>query len=442
MSPERRPSTRPRLLWADDAGQVYDHPQLLAAGWDGQALRPLEARGGMPAPDGLQLAYLPGRCPVGLDPRTGHAVELCEVRLHGRALRPHAVAGVPPPGHVRHLLPAAEAGRGAPPLPLRAYTAVGFHRGGVLCALSRLDPHTHWDPARFRLPDWGARLTRFRTRFPRNRVVAQLARCVTEYGCCTASNLFLGAYEAGLPTAPRCNARCRGCISESDGPVPSPQVRLDAAPPLAHIVEVAVHHLSHARPAMVSFGQGCEGEPLTEAARIVEALRAIRRRTSRGTLHMNTNGSRPEAVEALAQAGLQSVRVSLASARPRAFRAYHRGDFSLAEVEEFATRAAARGLWVAFNLLSLPGHTDRPEELEALVGLLERSGAHMLQVRNLDLDPRPGGPWPPRAGGAPLGMRAFLRALTRRRPGLELGCFNRFREEWPGQFVDRPGGLR
>ncbi len=436
MSPERRPRTGPRLLWADEAGRVYDHPELLAAGWDGRSHRPLEAREGMPAPDGLQLAFLPGRRPVGIDPASGRAVVLEDLRVEGRRVRPRAVAAVPPPGHVRHLLPAAEAGARAAALPLRAYTAVGLLRGAIYPALARLDPHTHWDPGRFRRTDWEARLLGLRARFPRNRVVAQLERCVREYGCCTASNLFLGSYEAGLPTAPRCNARCLGCISEPRGAVPSPQVRLRRAPSVADIVEVALHHLTRARPAMVSFGQGCEGEPLSEAERIAEAIRAIRRRTRRGTVHMNTNGSRPQALEALAAAGLQSVRISLASARPEAFLAYHRGDYGLAEVEESATRAAARGLRVAFNLLSLPGHTDSHEELEALVGLLARSGAHMVQVRNLDLDPRPGGRWPPPLASAPLGMRAFLRALRARRPGLELGCFNRFREEWaPGRPV-------
>ena len=74
-------------------------------------------------------------------------------------------------------------------------------------------------------------------------------------------------------------------------------------------------HLQRAKRAIVSFGQGCEGEPLLQAETIAQAIRLIRSHTDRGTINLNSNASLPEAVERLISAGLDSIRVSLNSAR-------------------------------------------------------------------------------------------------------------------------------
>ena len=47
---------------------------------------------------------------------------------------------------------------------------------------------------------------------------------------------------------------------------------------------------------MVSFGQGCEGEPLLRWKEIERAIRLVRARTRRGSIHANTNGSLPVAL--------------------------------------------------------------------------------------------------------------------------------------------------
>lgn len=443
-SPEHTPprrrgrDRRPRLLLADDAGRIYDHPSLLLAGqsWD-RTLPPAGRRDTMPLPAGTELAYLPGRRPVGLDPDSGQQVCVERFAVDGHEFQPLAVAALPPPGHLRHLLPAARIDPAAPALPLRSYCAIGIVGDGLRLAASRIDPRTHWDPERFATAALEAGLAAMRQRFPHNRVLRQLVHCARDYGCCTASNVFLGAFEGALPVAPRCNARCLGCISAQAGPAPSPQQRLAAPPPVADIVELGAHHLARARSPMVSFGQGCEGEPLTQAESIAAAIRGIRRRTDRGAVHMNTNGSRPEMLDALADAGLGSVRVSLVSARPDLFAAYHRAAFDLETVERFITRAVERGLFVALNLLLVPGLTDRPAEIDALVALLGRSGAHMVQLRNLDLDPQRLFAALAPAAGEPVGMRALVRQLRRRVPGLELGSFNRLPGD-RGPGFDRP----
>ncbi|HEY6100282.1 MAG TPA: radical SAM protein, partial [Anaeromyxobacter sp.] len=118
---------RPRLLFADDRGVVYDHPVLLAAARSGDDLVAPRERP-VPLPDGAVLTFLPGRRPVGMDPSDGSLVVLGEVRVGRRRIVPHAVGATLPPGFTRTLLPAAArpalATVGTTPiLPQWAYTA-------------------------------------------------------------------------------------------------------------------------------------------------------------------------------------------------------------------------------------------------------------------------------------------------------------------------------
>ena len=95
-----------RLLFADERGVVYDHPELLAtARSGGDVIRPP----GRPRllPPGGTLGVLPGRRPVGIDPATGAPVELGEAKVGRRKFRPVAVGATLPPGWTRTLLPAA-----------------------------------------------------------------------------------------------------------------------------------------------------------------------------------------------------------------------------------------------------------------------------------------------------------------------------------------------
>ena len=88
-------------------------------------------------------------------------------------------------------------------------------------------------------------------------------------------------------------------------------------------VVVAVEHLETARGrVLVSFGQGCEGEPLLRWRDVAKAIRLARARTDRGSINVNTNGSRPDALAALFDAGLDACRVSLNSASPDLYAAY------------------------------------------------------------------------------------------------------------------------
>ena len=97
---------RTRLLFADERGRVFDHPELLAAVRSGDDLAAPPERP-VPLPEGATLTMLPGRRPVGIDPATGAVVVLREVKVGRRRLVPHAVGATLPPGYTRTFLPAA-----------------------------------------------------------------------------------------------------------------------------------------------------------------------------------------------------------------------------------------------------------------------------------------------------------------------------------------------
>src|SRR5207248_690202 len=115
----------PKLLFADEAGRVFEHPELLALVRDGAGTA-LPGDPPVALPPHAQLATLPGRRPIGLCPRTGETVEVREVQLGKRAVRATAVAAVLPPGWTRLAVPAYRTSAIAPVLPQWAYTAAAW----------------------------------------------------------------------------------------------------------------------------------------------------------------------------------------------------------------------------------------------------------------------------------------------------------------------------
>jgi pyruvate-formate lyase-activating enzyme len=184
---------------------------------------------------------------------------------------------------------------------------------------------------------------------------------------------------------------------------------------------------------MVSFGQGCEGEPLVRWRELERAIRLVRAGTSRGSIHANTNGSLPGPLRRLVAAGLDSVRISLNSASPDLYAAYYRPrGYRLADVVRGIRAARQAGAYVALNLLTFPGVTDREEEGERLCRLVAATGVDQVQTRPLAIDPdvymelaRGRG-----GGGRAIGIRALVAALRAARPGLVVGNFSRARPEW------------
>jgi wyosine [tRNA(Phe)-imidazoG37] synthetase (radical SAM superfamily) len=419
---------RPRLLLADEQGRVFDHPELLAATVLDDQSSPLSHW--IPLPEGTSLQALPGWLPLGIDPRSGSRVLVDRVNLAGRTLRPRAVGAVLPPGYTRAALPAGRRSVIAPTLPQWAYTAAAFGRDGFQVAAVRTDRREHWNPKRFSTTDLPARVEGLQQELPGNRVLDQLATCALRYRCFTAQNIFYGRDEGALPASTACNARCVGCISEqpASGSKASHE-RQKTAPLWQELATVGARHLSCARGrVMVSFGQGCEGEPLTRASELVLAIKAMRRTTPRGSININTNGSLPDALDALAQAGLDAARVSLNSAHAELYAVYYQPQgYGLEAVEAALGRARRRGLYLALNLLTFPGVTDREGEVDLLCELIRRHRVDQLQTRPLAIDPttyvelaRDRG-----AGGRMLGLREMLRRVRRAAPWVRIGNFSR-----------------
>jgi uncharacterized Fe-S cluster-containing radical SAM superfamily enzyme len=220
-----------------------------------------------------------------------------------------------------------------------------------------------------------------------------------------------------------------GCISlqESDC-CPASQERLTFVPTVEELCEVAVPHLEEAAHAIVSCGQGCEGDPILQADTVCAAVRAMRRATARGTINFNSNASIPAAVDALADAGIDSIRVSLNSAQPALYDAYYRQrGYTFADVVESLRRARRAGLFTMLNYLVFPGVSDQRAEVDALKALIAEIGIDLVQMRNLSLDPAL---YLTTLGvqGRGIGMVAMLRELKTAFPRLQFGYFNRTRE--------------
>lgn len=426
-----------RLLFADDRGRVYDHPDLLAAVRSGDEVLPPPERP-LPLPAGATLTMLPGRRPVGLDPATGEPVVVGEARVGRRRIVPHAVGATLPPGYTRTFLPAAARPplatvAEAPILPQWAYTAAALGPDGPVAWALHTDRRGHWSPAAHSTPDL-PRLVERTIAETGNPIFRQLARCALEWRCFTAQNTFYLRDEGAIPSSSGCNAACIGCLSEQDeGMPPSSHERITRAPTAEEMADLAVRHLERATGrVMVSFGQGCEGEPLTRWKELERAIRLVRARTARGSIHANTNGSLPDALGRLVDAGLDSVRVSTNSASADLYGAYYRPTgYALVDVVRALRTAKEKGAYVALNLLTFPGVTDREGEVERLCRLVAETGVDQVQTRPLAIDPdvymevaRGRG-----AGGSPVGVRALVRALRAARPGLVVGNFSRARAE-------------
>lgn len=428
-------NSAPRLLFADADGRVMDHPQLLASVRSGEELLgPSEAP--IPLPSGARLAHLPGRRPVGVHPTTGELTLLREVVVRGRRIEPHAVGALLPPGYTRTFLP-GEVKADGPLLPQWAYTAAAWGQGEAVAWAVRTDRRTHWDPRRFSTPTLKGRVTMALRADPGNRVLSQLKTCALVYRCFTSQNLFYGRDEGAIPVSVMCNAACVGCISEqpADGP-PASHTRMDDGPSAEEMARVALAHLTSATGrVMVSFGQGCEGEPLTRWPVIARAIRLVRAQTARGSLHLNTNASLPEGLAGLLDAGLDSVRVSLNSCVKDLYEAYYCPvKYGFEDVEASLALARRRGAYLSLNLLTFPGVTDRKGEVQALVDLVRRHRVDQVQTRSLCIDPlqyldvaRDRG-----AGGSPMGVKAMLARLRREAPWLRIGNFSRARFERGG----------
>ncbi len=407
----------PRMVYCDDRGDLFDHPFYGMTVFDGARVRPPRPDELVTLPPGSDAWMLPGRSPYGWNPESGG---------------PEIVRGVngasafASPAWLRLALPAYVREEGAPVLPLFAYAPLGWWRGRLVTTAVRVDRSNRQDPRRFPLPVIRRAAKALRRAMPTNRLVEHLEHCAVVYCCRAAQNFFLAREECPLPTAPTCNSACAGCLSLApDAGVTAPHQRITFVPTPDEIAEVACLHIGRVPRAVVSFGQGCEGEPLTVAPTLVEAVRLIRRRTDAGTINLNTNGSLPKAVARLCDAGLDAIRLSVNSFREAAYRAYYRPrGYRFADVLESGRVVSESGGWVSVNLLVFPGVSDAGEDVAASIDGLRACRADFVQMRNLNIDPEVYRDAVGQPCGTPEGLVRVMERIQASIPTIRFGYFN------------------
>lgn len=420
----------PYILYSDGEGNIFEDTSLYVTGRTGWDAVPIPENEFIELPDGGSLYELPGRRGIGIDVATGE-MRLCE--------KGWAVAAFIPPAHTGFYLSAYETGADAPILPLFCYTAVGWLNNKFYVPATRVEQDIRQECAGFDEGKVNFGVEHFVKAYPHNRLVKHLAEnCALTYHCPAARNYFIGRWECPVPASPACNANCVGCISlqPDEETIVSTQDRLSFKPSVEEIVEFTVPHLETAPYPLVSFGQGCEGEPLLMWETLEKAIIEIRKHTNKGSININTNGSKPDAVKRLCQAGLNSIRVSTNSAREEVYMPYYRpNNYVFNDIIESLKVVDGFGGWTSINYFVFPGMTDSVAEYEALRKLIKETNLKMIQWRNFNIDPD----WylgkiNVTDTGECMGVSQFMQLIKEEFPHLKFGYFNPPMERIKGRY--------
>jgi len=377
-------------------------------------------------PKGSSLFYLPYRAPVGFNEETGEFVPLFE--FEGKPA--FAVTSFIIPAYLRLYNPAVVK-TGAGKLPLWAYTACGAVGKNVYVAAKRIDRRIRQSPHFYDSNLIKKQVKEFLRGYPQNRLIRHLSNCALNYNCLAAKNFFLKRWEAPVPTSRICNARCIGCLSYQESDCEASHNRINFRPGALELYEVMYSHLITASEAIVSFGQGCEGEPLLYADTIAEAISKVRKITARGTINMNTNASLPKKIDLLCKAGIDSFRISLSSPREKFYNLYFRPlSYKFKDVLKSIEIAKKHGKFVSVNLFVFPGFSDSKEEIEALLNFVKNTNVDMLQMRNLNIDPDFYFEVLKSKDFSPRGVTALINILNKEFPRLKIGYFNLPKEKF------------
>jgi len=358
-------------------------------------------------------------------------MRLCEKGL--------AVAAFVPPAYSGFYMAAFETTPDAPILPLFCYSAAGWLDEKIYVPAVRIEQDIRQDSEGYDKEKVDAGVKGLLSHYPHNRLVSHLANnCALTYQCPAARNFALGRWECPIPVSPACNANCVGCISlqPDEETIVSPQDRLGFKPTVEEIVEFTVPHLESAPYPIVSFGQGCEGEPLLMWETMRDAIIEIRKHTSKGSININTNGSMPKAVKALCEAGLDSIRVSTNSVRKEIYTPYYRpNNYQFEDIVESLKIVNSFGGWTSINFFVFPGMTDSIAEYEALRKFIQETGLKMIQWRSFNIDPD----WYlGKIGvtdtGECLGVKQLQELIREEFPDLKYGYFNPPIERINGKF--------
>ena len=156
----------------------------------------------------------------------------------------------------------------------------------------------------------------------------------------------------------------------------------------------------------------------------------------KGSININTNGSKPDAVKALCEAGLNSIRVSTNSVREEIYTPYYRpNNYEFNDIIESLKVVNSFGGWTSINYFVFPGMTDSVDEYEALRKVIKTTGLKMIQWRNFNIDPD----WYlGKIGvsdtGECIGIKQMMELIKEEFPDLKFGYFNPSMERIKGDF--------
>lgn len=418
----------PQLLISDIKGRIYSNTQLEGTGMKGGRFFRLGRDELIKLPPASRLFFMPDRVPVAYDTAKGCFTVLDKNPFSRKITKCFSVAAFTPPGFtVTYNSSYKEVGN-PKILPLFAYAACAFYKSEFYVAVIKVDADRRHDSRFINIGEVRKNVVKFRRLFPHNRLLRHLERCALNYGCPNAQNFFLSRYEAPLPSSPVCNASCAGCISyQTPKRCAATQPRIEFIPTPEEIRDIAVFHILKSKDPIVSFGQGCEGEPLLLGDIVEQSIRLIRKETQKGIININTNASKPRIVSRLFDAGLNTMRVSMNSVRREYYTRYYKPKgYSFKDVIKSIGAAHGKGGFVSINYLTMPGFTDSKEEFVALNVFLQRYKIDMVQWRNLNFDPLRY--FAELKAVIPknrmLGIRQIMHILKKNFPNLMMGYFN------------------
>ncbi len=413
----------PNLVYANEKGEIFDHPYLkMAVRSSNYDFIPYETEL-IKLPASSRLYFMPNTHPIAYNENKANMVEFKEG---------YAVSAFLSPGFLRLYLPAYKKTKDYT-MPLFAYTAVGYMDGHFVVPALQVDNISKWDPENYDFScNFDKKVAEFIKNRPNNRLYEQLQTCATKYHCTAAKNVFYPRWECPIPTSPSCNSACVGCISlQVSECCPSPQNRITFAPSPEEIAEVALYHGKYAKDALISFGQGCEGDPCLVADNIAKAIKIIKKSNPDLTINFNSNCSIPDNVAKVLDAGVDSVRVSLNSVIESTYNAYYRPrTYKFQDVIKSVELIKNAGVFLQLNLLTFPGVNDRISETSALLDFIENYKVDLIQMRNLNID-------------AELlishlnlkldeihGIKNMLKLIKKRCPNIQFGYFNRMKKDF------------
>lgn len=413
----------PSLVYANDKGEIFDHPALkMAVGSGEYDFVPYETEL-IRLPKTSRLYFMPHTRPLAYDEDIAN-------------LRPlesgYAVSAFLAPGFLRLFAPAYRKTKDYI-MPLYAYTAVGFLDGHFVVPALKMDDISKWDPDNYDFSEnFDKKVAEFLEKRPHNRLYEQLALCAVKYHCTAAKNVFYPRWECPMPASPSCNSGCVGCISLQEAQCClSPQSRITFMPTPEEIAEVALFHAENAEDPLISFGQGCEGDPVLAADNIAKAIRIIKKSHPDLTVNFNSNCSIPEKVEKVIDAGADSIRISINSFVEKTYNAYYRPrNYKLEDVLKSAEIAKKAGVFTQLNLLIYPGVNDRASETAALLDFIGEYKIDLIQTRNLNIDKELLFSHLSFKPEEIYGLKNMIKMIKKRSPAIKFGYFNRMKSEF------------